>query len=229
MSVLDNIIQVDFPKDKYYQKEYTKTQVCLHHTVSGNGVEGDLNSFLNRQDNVNVPILITRDGQIYQFYSTKYWAYHLGITTKDLYKVGIKIYHNINPFCIGVELDSWGGLLQSTNGNWYPALSVKGKFIPNTKCNSIDNDNIIFYDNGFRGFFAFEKYTKEQIQSVKELLILWNERYKIPLTYNQDMFELSKNALTGKLGIWTHASYRSDKSDCHPQPELIDMLKSLSI
>jgi len=34
-------------------------------------------------------------------------------------------------------------------------------------------------------------------------------------------------ALDGKAGIWTHVSYRYDKSDCHPQPELINMLKTL--
>jgi len=30
-----------------------------------------------------------------------------------------------------------------------------------------------------------------------------------------------------KPGVWTHVSYRSDKSDCHPDPNLIQMLKTL--
>jgi len=38
---------------------------------------------------------------------------------------------------------------------------------------------------------------------------------------------ISENAMKGKKGIWTHTSYRADKSDCHPQLELIKMLQSL--
>ena len=42
------------------------------------------------------------------------------------------------------------------------------------------------------------------------------------------MWDVSKNALTGKPGVWSHTSYRFDKSDIHPQQEVIDMLKSLT-
>jgi hypothetical protein len=34
-------------------------------------------------------------------------------------------------------------------------------------------------------------------------------------------------ALSGTPGVWTHVSYRADKSDCHPQIELINALKEL--
>jgi N-acetyl-anhydromuramyl-L-alanine amidase AmpD len=39
--------------------------------------------------------------------------------------------------------------------------------------------------------------------------------------------DISKNAMDGKSGIWTHTSYRADKSDCHPQLNLIKMLQNL--
>jgi len=45
--------------------------------------------------------------------------------------------------------------------------------------------------------------------------------------YNGNMWDVNEDALNGEPGVWTHVSYRSDKSDCHPQPELIDVLKSL--
>ena len=41
------------------------------------------------------------------------------------------------------------------------------------------------------------------------------------------MWEVSQDALCGKPGIYTHVSFRKDKSDCHPQKELIQMLKEL--
>ena len=40
-------------------------------------------------------------------------------------------------------------------------------------------------------------------------------------------FDLQDSALKGQPGLWTHANVRSDKFDCHPQPELLDMIKSL--
>jgi len=44
---------------------------------------------------------------------------------------------------------------------------------------------------------------------------------------DENVFSLSKDALSGKPGIFGHCSYRLDKSDIHPQKEMIDMLKSL--
>ena len=41
------------------------------------------------------------------------------------------------------------------------------------------------------------------------------------------MWEVSAEALKGKQGVWSHTSFRFDKSDIHPQPEIIEMLKSL--
>ena len=41
------------------------------------------------------------------------------------------------------------------------------------------------------------------------------------------MWDISENALSGQPGIFTHTSVRSDKTDCHPQPELVRMLIEL--
>jgi len=38
---------------------------------------------------------------------------------------------------------------------------------------------------------------------------------------------LNQSALDGAGGLWGHCSYRPDKSDPHPQGELIDLLQSL--
>jgi N-acetyl-anhydromuramyl-L-alanine amidase AmpD len=219
------IIQVDFPDNKYYKTEYRKNQVCLHHTVSGNKVDGDINEFKNSIQNVSTCVIIDRTGMIYQLYPSKYWAYHLGIQEKDLNNLGIKLYKNLNTTCIGIEIDSWGGLVKHENGKFYPALYNNGNLYANVNAGEVTN--YIEYPKGYRGFFAFEKYTNEQIESVKQLLLYWHEVYGIKLDYNEDMWDLSSKALNGVDGIWTHVSFRSDKSDCHPQPELIDMLKSL--
>ena len=41
------------------------------------------------------------------------------------------------------------------------------------------------------------------------------------------MFETNSLTLKGYHEVFTHVSYREDKSDCHPQPDLIEMLKSM--
>ena len=91
------------------------------------------------------------------------------------------------------------------------------------------NCPITHYPEGFRGYKYFESYTEPQLRSLGELLLLWNQRFDIPLDYHEDMWQRSRNALSGTPGIWAHVSYRYPKAkqDAHPQPELIQMLKTL--
>jgi len=215
---LNNIIQVDFPENQYMKEQTDKKQICLHHTVSGQGVDGDISWWLSTADRIATALIIGWDGKIYQCFSTKYWGHHLGIKASNNTA--------LNKGCIGIEIDAWGGLIKSNN-LWYPAKwdEVSKKNVPNIKAGAVKN--VQEYSQGFRGYFGFEKYTDKQIESVRELLVYFNEKYGIPLTYNESMWKLSQDALVGKTGIWTHVSFRQDKSDCHPQKELTDMLKSL--
>lgn len=215
---LNEIITVDFPTDQYIRENQDKNQIVLHHTVSGQGVDGDIAWWRKTVDRVGTAIIVGWDGKIYQCFSSKYWAYHLGLKTKNN--------KSLNQESIGIEIDAWGGLIR-TNRQWFPAKWDKElkKYVANTRVAPIKNVQV--YEEGFRGFNGFEKYTDAQIEAVRELLVFWNGKYKIPLEYNEDMWGVSKKALAGKSGVWTHASYRKDKSDCHPQPELIEMLKSL--
>jgi len=215
---LNDIIQVDFPEDQYYKEQTDKKQIVLHHTVSGQGVEGDIAWWRSTADRIGTAIIVGWDGKIYQCFSSKFWAHHLGTHASNN--------RTLNKGAIGIEIDAWGGLVRYKN-RWYPAKwdATLKQNVPNTNVKPIQNVQV--YDHGFKGFYGFEKYTDAQIEAVRELLVFWNERYKIPLKYNADMWDLSDKAMSGTPGVWTHVSYRKDKSDCHPQPELIQMLKSL--
>ena len=215
---LSDIIQVDFPDDQYYKKQTAKKQIVLHHTVSGQGVNGDIAWWRSTADHIGTAILVDYKGGIYQCFSSKYWGHHLGIKASNNVA--------LNKASIGIEIDAWGGLVRS-NRLWYPAKWDKSlkRHVANTNVTPIKNVQV--YPNAFRGFYGFEKYTDEQIEAVRQLLVFWGENYKIPLDYNEDMWDLSSKALAGDDGVWTHVSFRADKSDCHPQPELIEMLKSL--
>jgi hypothetical protein len=39
------------------------------------------------------------------------------------------------------------------------------------------------------------------------------------------MWDYSRAAMNGSPGIFTHVSFRKDKSDCFPQVELVEVLK----
>ena len=215
---LKEIIQVDFPDDQYYKTQTSKKQIVLHHTVSGQGTKGDINWWLSTSSRIATHMIVDWEGKIYQCYSSKYWAHHLGVKASNNVA--------LNKGSIGIEIDSWGGLVRH-NRQWYPAKWDKKlkKHVANTNVPPIKNVQV--YPDKWRGFYAFEKYTNEQLEAVQKLLIYWKSRYKIPLTYNPSMWDVNEDALAGKPGVWAHVSYRKDKSDCHPQPELIAMLKSL--
>ena len=42
------------------------------------------------------------------------------------------------------------------------------------------------------------------------------------------MFHVSMSALKGVSGIYGHCSFRPDKTDIHPQPDMIEMLEKIS-
>lgn len=209
--LLDKIEFVPFPDTQYYRRKEPKTQAVLHHTVSGEGVSGDVAWWLSTKSRIATHFIISRSGKIRQNYSSKYWAHHLGIKTKifednNIDPSGKNLWLNMKS--IGIELDSWGGLKKSET------TKVNG-FVEN-------------YPDKFRGYEFFETYTPKQITALRELLKYLCDKYNIPLNYNEDMWDVSKDALNGKPGIWSHTSFRPDKSDCHPQESLIKMLKNLN-
>lgn len=213
---LSTIKVVDFPREQYYQTEHPKKQIYLHHTVSGDGVMGDVNWWKQTESRVATAIIIDRNGDIYQTFSSKHWAHHLGIKSTVFKKYSLmNINTKLNQQSIGIEIDSWGGLTEK-DGKWY-----------NTLNKIIDTDKVIKYPDGFRGYYGFERYTDAQIESTRQLLEFWTDRYNIDPCYKGDrMWDISTDAMKGENGIWSHISVRPDKSDLHPQQEIIDMLKT---
>jgi hypothetical protein len=225
-----DLIQIDFPDDQYYKIETTKKQIVLHFTVSGQGTNGDIAYWRSTVDRIGTAVIVNWDGGIYQCFSTKYWSNHIGCKSDFLKSKGFKDYATrnkiLNEQSIGIEVDNWGPLLQS-NGKWYPVKidETTKKYVPNINAGEIKNVHI--FDKPYRDFYAYEKYTDAQIESVRKLLVYWCEKFNIPKTYNEDMWDVSMNALSGNAGIYSHSSYRLDKHDIAPIPNLVEMLKNL--
>jgi N-acetyl-anhydromuramyl-L-alanine amidase AmpD len=209
------MVYLDFPKEQYKQVVTQKNQIVLHHTGSGSNAEGVARYWKGNPKKIATGFIIDASGELYQLFDSKYCGYHLGVSKREFNHFGLP-YKQLNFSSIGLELTCWGALTCKYDKfyNWV------GKEIP--------KENVQVYEDKFRGEYFYEKYTDAQLERTARTLKYWNKRWDIPLDYNEDMWAISKNALMGKPGIYTHVSYRlTGKWDCHPQPELIQMLKSL--
>lgn len=218
---------VDFPESQYFREMRKKNQIVLHHTASGKGSNGDYNTWLRDKTRIATCIIIDYTGEITQLFGSSFWGYHLGVTNQQIMNLLGSIKQNstdLNANSIAIEVDCWG-YLQKIDGEYRAYPNDFGRKGPKTV---IPLENIQFYEKPFKGYTAFEKYTAAQIQTTKELLIYWHLTHGISLKYNEDIWDLTKRAMSGENGVFTHNSYRKDKSDIHPQPEMIAMLKKLS-
>ena len=209
-----NIRQVTFPASQYIQEEYPKAQIYLHHTAGNSNAEQVFKDWASNSERIATCVAISGEGEIVQGFSSKYWAYHLGLKDSTFNRMGVP-YKSLDKISIGIEICNWGQLTEK-----------KGKFY-NYVNKEVPKDEVCTLDKPFKGFKYFHNYTDAQIKSVKDLLLLWKDKYQIPISYNEDIWDLTTRAFKGEKGVFTHNSVRSDKVDVYPHPGLIKMLKSL--
>jgi N-acetyl-anhydromuramyl-L-alanine amidase AmpD len=226
MSKLDlkKIKQVSLSEAQYVKEETKKVQIVLHHTAGNSSAVSTINDWnTDKRGRIATCITIsgkglsknTYDGEICQAFSSKFWAYHLGVKSDVFRSRGLK-FQNLDKISIGIEVCNWG-----------PLEKVGDKFY-NYVDREVPADQVCTLDKPYKGHIYYHAYTDAQIESIKQLLIYWNKVWGIPIKYNEkDMWEVSKNALSAVAGVYTHNSYRKDKNDVSPQPKLIAMLKSL--
>ena len=215
-----NLVQVDFPSSQYVREEHPKKQIYLHHTAGNNSGTNVFKWWASNPERVATCVAIAGpgstdgDGKIVQGFSSKYWAHHLGIKPAVFSRFGVP-YTNLDKISIGIEICNWGQL-SFTNGKFY---NYVGGEVP--------ENQVIKLDVPYKRHIYFHNYSDAQIQSVKDLLLLWKDRYGIPLKYNEDIWNVTPRALRGEAGVFTHNSVRLDKVDIYPHPKMIQMLKSL--
>lgn len=213
-----NIKQVKFPESQFVKEEHPKKQIYLHHTAGNASGENVFKYWETTKERVATCVSISGpadvDGLIVQGFSSKFWAFHLGLKESTFNRMGVP-YMSLDKISIGIEICNWGQLVKKN-----------GKFI-NYVGRSVPESEVITLDKPYKGFQIFHNYSDAQIESVRKLLLLWKDRYGIPLTYKESIWDLSKDALSGAPGVYTHNSVRTDKIDVYPHPKLIQMLKSL--
>jgi hypothetical protein len=157
-----------------------------------------------------------KDGELVQAFSSKYWAYHLGLKKSNM-PPGSERSKILNAQAIAIEICSWGYLTRRDDGRFY------------TYVNSVvPNDEVIDLGYEYRGHRYWHAYTDDQLSVLGELVSYLGDKYSIPLCYKGDtMFELDMRAFEGESGVWTHTSVRQDKTDCSPQPKLVKLFKEV--
>lgn len=196
------IRKIPLAPDQYYQAEHEKKYIFLHHTAGGSAA-GAIASWAADPKHIATPYVIERSGDIYECFDPKFWSYHLGVKGNS----------TLEKQSIGIEIVAYG------------QLTLKdGKYLTYTN-RALPANEVIHCP--FRNFKYYQKYTEAQIQALKQLLPYLMSRFKIDPQQNMNGFWEYQNPSTLPPGIWSHTTVRKDKVDIFPQPDLVDLVKSL--
>lgn len=208
------IKQVRLKDNQYFAESSPKTQIYLHHTAGNGNAEGVSRYWNGNDSRIATAFIIGENGTIVQCFSSKHWAWHLGIDTEDFARNGAK-YSNLNKLSVGIEVCNWG------------YLKKKGDKYYNYAGGVVNPSYVTELDQPYKGYKYWYKYSDAQIESLRQLVEYLCETYDIPKDYRSEIWAIDKEAFKGTKGIFTHNSVRKDKSDMYPCPRVIEMLKNL--
>lgn len=218
-----DIDEYHLPSEEYINGNYKNEYIILHHTAGGANPRAVVDGW--KKDCIgkvatefviggqNCKTGNTKyDGQIVRTFPEGCQGYHIGKSGSS----------HMNTHAVGIEICNFGYL---KDGKTYTGALA-------------DQSQIITLDSPFRGFLDWHKYSDEQINSVKELLLYISNRDNIDLHeglyrwINEEgvmkAFDFHEDAYNGNVkGLLTHTNIRKDKFDCSPQPNLVDMIMSL--
>jgi N-acetyl-anhydromuramyl-L-alanine amidase AmpD len=211
---IKTIIQKRLSESQYFQDVHEKKQIYLHHTAGSGSAIAVAKYFEQKEGRVATAFVIGSDGKIVQLFSSKHWAYHLGLKPEVFAENGVD-YRSLDKISVGIEICNYGPLTKR-NGFYYNYVGGK-----------VDWNNITVLKSKYKGHIYWQKYTDEQVESTRQLLVYLCDTYGISKEYNDSIFDIDKRALKSENGIFTHNSVRHDKSDIYPCPRMIEMLKNL--
>ena len=209
MEIIRKILQ----PSQYIQNETRKTGIVVHHTAGGHNP-------VNVADHWNVDTIgrvathyiiggislqgnKEYNGKIVQCIDEKFWAYHLGVRGN----------RGLLDMCtIGIELCNFGPLAYANK----KFINYVGGVVPELQ--------VVELEQPYRGFKFWHKYTDKQLESLAWLVDDIANRQSIDLS-QKGGFDFNKNCVTFNeiKGIYTHTYFRSDKTDCSPQPNLLKL------
>jgi N-acetyl-anhydromuramyl-L-alanine amidase AmpD len=196
---ISKIKQARLKESQFFAELSLKTQIYLHHTAGGGNAEAVSRYWNGNTERIATAFIIGADGLIVQCFSSKHWAWHLGVGQKEFKAQGVP-YTNLNKTSVGIEVCNWG-YLKEKNGHFYNYVNAP---VPDSMVTTLETP--------YKGYKHWYKYTDAQIESTRQLLVYLCETYDIPKEYRSEIFGLDKEAFKNTKGIYTHNSVRKDKS-----------------
>lgn len=219
----DTIEQCHLPADEYIHEETEKIQGYWHLTAGWYDGHAVLEQWdRDCQGPVGTTYLIEGfgknaiDGHIIQCFNSKYWIYHLGLRQQQFSQFKLP-FKRLDKVSIGVEVCNPGPVILTDKGY----MAYKHIFA---------DEEIYELEYPHRGHRYWVKFTEKQIQSMYDLARYLEKVHGIPAKFRgMEIFDMDSRALAGEPGWYTHCSvqYPSIRADIPPQPEVIQMFKSL--
>ena len=211
---IQKIVQKRLSKGQFFEEPSDKTQIYLHHTAGNGNAEGVSRYWNSNDSQIATAFVVGENGTIVQCFSSKHWAWHLGIDSQDFATRKLP-YKNLNKLSVGIEVCNWG-MLKEKNGKFYNYVGGE-----------INPSYVTTLETPYKGYKHWYKYTDAQIEATRQLVTYLCEIYDIPKDYRKEIWSLDNEAFKGTKGIYTHNSVRKDKADIYPCPRMIKMLQSL--
>jgi N-acetyl-anhydromuramyl-L-alanine amidase AmpD len=98
-------------------------------------------------------------------------------------------YKSLDKISVGIEICNYGPL-KKQNGNFINYVGGK-----------VDKSQVTELPEKYKGHIYWQKYTDEQIESTRQLLVYLCDTYGISREYNDSIFDIDKRALKGENGI----------------------------
>lgn len=197
----------------YYKIKADKRIIVWHHAAGWDNARGMFKMWQrDGRGKVATAIGITDEGKVARGFNEEFYAHHIGAKDKHFQEFDLpNINKELNMVSVGVEVCN-AGQLDNNGVSWFDWKVPKDKVV----------------EVNYKGKKFYEAYTEEEIKALKYWTLLQGLRWGIPLYYREfDMWNVSKDALSGVAGLYTHNSFRYDKTDVSPQKPLIEMAKGL--
>lgn len=127
-----------------------------------------------------------------------------------------------------IILDGGIPLLPAADGKFYPVRNTGSGFAPDMLRPPVTYFYEYCQQNRWCGFTYYERYSTAQLAALDRLLRDMCREFGITKPYGKHTWQLCPERTTeGTPGIYTDASFCINGPAVHPQPELINLLKSL--
>ena len=192
---------------QFFAQEFTKDLLVLHFTA-GQSARSAYDTWRATPLQVATAYIVDTDGYIYECFSPRAWAYHLGVTGA----ASANWKHDKRS--IGIEIANPGPLVtDKTNPqqlNWWP-----GDFTSKW-CTLAETTKYVAAP--YRGFSHFAAFPTGQTDAVIALVDHLCQAFSIPkvLAPTAQQTEFDMTFFNTFNGIATHQNFRKDKTDIGP-------------